>query len=106
PAAIGFELVALAVLIVAPIWYLTRPAPAIAFAQRDWVVVGDLKNLTGQDVFDDSLQTAFRIGLEQSRHVNVVPELQVRDALKRMERDPVATPVDRAIGSEIAIREG
>ena len=106
PVAIGFELVALALLIAAPIWYLTRPAPAIAFAQRDWVVVGDLKNLTGQQVFDDSLQTAFRIGLEQSRYVNVVPELQVRDALKRMERDPVATPVDRAIGSEIAIREG
>lgn len=105
PVAIGFELVALALLIAAPIWYLTRPAPAIAFAQRDWVVVGDLRNLTGQDVFDDSLQTAFRIGLEQSRYVNVVPELQVRAVLKRMERDP-ATGVDRSIGSEVALREG
>ena len=106
PLAVGFELVALALLVAAPVWYLTRPAPAIAFAQRDWVVVGDLKNLTGQNVFDDSLQTAFRIGLEQSRYVNVVPALQVRDALKRMERDPIATPVDRSVGSEIAIREG
>jgi putative peptide modification system cyclase len=106
PLVVGIEFLALALLIAAPIWYLTRPAPAIAFAQRDWVVVGDLKNLTGQEVFNDSLQTAFRIGLEQSRYVNVVPELQVRAALKRMERDPAATPVDRAIGSEIALREG
>jgi putative peptide modification system cyclase len=105
PFVVGIELLALALLVAAPIWYLTRPAPAIAFAQRDWVVVGDLKNLTSQKVFDDSLQTAFRVGLEQSRYVNVVPELQVRDALKRMERDP-ATNVDRSIGSEVALREG
>jgi putative peptide modification system cyclase len=106
PMGIGIELAALALLIAVPIFYLTRPAPAIAFANRDWVVVGDLKNLTGAKVFDDSLETAFRIGLEQSRYVNVVPELQVRDALKRMERDPTTTKVDRATGSEIAQREG
>ncbi|GAA0711744.1 putative peptide modification system cyclase [Dokdonella soli] len=106
PLAVGIELVALVLLVAVPVFYLTRPAPAIAFANRDWVVVGDLKNLTGEKVFDDSLQTAFRVGLEQSRYVNVVPELQVRDALKRMERDPATTKVDRGIGSEIATREG
>jgi putative peptide modification system cyclase len=106
PLGIGLELAALALLIAVPIYYLARPVPAIAFANRDWVVVGDLKNLTGAKVFDDSLQAAFRIGLEQSRYVNVVPELQVRDALKRMERDPSSTKVDRGVGSEIALREG
>lgn len=106
PVAIGIELLALLLLVALPVWYLTRPAPAIAFAQRDWVVLGDLKNLTGQQVFDESLQAAFRIGLEQSRYVNVVPELQINAALQRMERDPAATTVDRATGSEIALREG
>jgi putative peptide modification system cyclase len=91
-------------LIAIPVWYLMRPQPAIAFASRDWVVVGDLKNLTGQKVFDDSLQAAFHVGLAQSRYVNVLPDLQVRGALKRMERDP-ATTIDRTIGSEIALRE-
>lgn len=105
PLMVGIELAALVLLVGLPVFYMTRPAPAIAFANRDWVVVGDLKNLTTQKVFDDSLQAAFRIGLEQSRYVNVVPQLQVRDTLKRMERDP-ATPVDRATGSEIALREG
>ncbi len=106
PVAIIGEALALVVLLAVPAWYLFKPAPAIAFANRDWVVVGDLRNLTGHKVFDDSLETAFRIGLEQSRYVNVMPELQVRDALKRMERDPSATAVDRAIGSEVALREG
>ncbi len=105
PAMIGFEVLALVALIGVPLFYLTRPAPAIAFASRDFVVVGDLKNLTGDKAFDDSLQTAFRVGLEQSRYVNVMPDLQVRSALKRMEREG-STRVDRTVGSEIALREG
>ena len=36
---------------------------------------------------DDSLDTALRIGLEQSRYVNVVPDLKVRSALQRMGRE-------------------
>ena len=106
PLVFGFEMAVVLALVAVPTWYFLRPEPAIAFANRDWVVVGDLKNLTGQKVFDDSLQSAFRIGLEQSRYVNVVPELQVRGALKRMERDPAKTTVDRGVGSEIALREG
>ena len=106
PAAMVMEALALLLLLTVPVWYLLKPAPAIAFANRDWVVVGDLKNLTGQATLDASLETAFRVGLEQSRYVNVIPQLQVRDSLKRMERDPAATAVDRAIGSEIAVREG
>jgi len=106
PVAIVGEILALLVLVAIPAWYFLKPAPAIAFANRDWVVVGSLKNLTGHQVFDDSLEAAFRVGLEQSRYVNVVPQLQVRDALKRMERDPAGTAVDRTVGSEIALREG
>ncbi|TCO43387.1 putative peptide modification system cyclase [Dokdonella fugitiva] len=106
PVAVAGELLALLLLVAVPAWYFFKPAPAIAFANRDWVVVGSLKNLTGHKAFDDSLATAFRIGLEQSRYVNVMPELQVRDVLKRMERDPTATVVDRVIGSEVALREG
>ena len=88
------------------IWAATRPQPAIAFAERDWVVVGDLRNLTGQTVLDDSLQQAFRISLEQSRYVNVLSDLKVRDTLARMQRDPATTRVDRAIGAEVAQRDG
>jgi putative peptide modification system cyclase len=106
PATMAFELVVLAVLVALPVWYLLRPEPAIAFAQRDWVVVGDLKNLTDETSFDDSLQTAFRIGLEQSRFVNVLPDLKARDTVTLMQRNPEQTRIDRAIGSEVAIRDG
>ena len=105
PATVVIEGVLLLVLIAIPVWYLLQPAPAIAFANRDWVVVGNIKNLTSQKVFDESLQTAFRVGLEQSRYINVIPELQIRSALKRMERDPASTVLDRATGSEVALRE-
>jgi putative peptide modification system cyclase len=82
-----------------------RSPPAVAFSERDWVVIGDMSNFTADPRLEDSLETAFRIGLEQSRFVNIVPELKVRSALDRMGRG-TQTSIDRAIGSEIAIREG
>jgi len=87
-------------------YFLLRSPPAIAFAKRDWVVVGDFKNLTGRTLLDESLQTAFRLGLEESRYVNVLSPATVREALRRMQRNPDQTMIDRATGSEIAIREG
>jgi putative peptide modification system cyclase len=106
PGTLASEAVAALLLIAAPIYFSLRHQPTIAFAKRDWVVVGDLKNLTGESAADDSLQTAFRLGLEESRHVNVLSPLKVREALQRMQRDPAQTKIDRAIGSEVAIREG
>ena len=70
------------------------------------MVVGDLHNLTGDTIFDQSVDSALRISLEQSQYVNVVPELSVQQTLQRMERDPAKTSVNRAIGSEIALRDG
>ena len=104
PAALAAEAALLAGLVVAA-WFITRPESAIAFNQRDWVVVGDLRNLTGQATLDDSLEQAFRISLEQSRYVNVLSDLKARDTLGRMERAP-DTKLDRAIASEIALRDG
>jgi putative peptide modification system cyclase len=88
------------------VWLLLRPPAAIAFAERDWIVLGDLQNLTGQASLDDTLRTALRLSVEQSRYVNIVPDLQVREAVRRMRRDPTQTRIDRAIGAEIAVREG
>ncbi|HVT31667.1 MAG TPA: putative peptide modification system cyclase [Rhodanobacteraceae bacterium] len=106
PATLVFESALLLALVALPLWYLFRPEPAIAFAQRDWIVVGSLKNLTDDSSFDDSLQTAFRIGLEQSRYVNVLSDLKARDTVELMQRDPEHTEIDRTVGSEVAIRNG
>ena len=104
PAALAAEVVLLAGLGIGA-WFLGKPQPAIAFAERDWVVVGDLRNLTGEKVLDDSLQQAFRISLEQSRYVNLLSDMKARDTLARMQRQP-GTLLDRAVASEIALRDG
>lgn len=104
PMALVAELL-LVVAVGAVAWVLVRPEPAIAFAERDWVVVGDFSNQTGNLVLDDALQQALRISLEQSRHVNVVSDLKVRETLRQMRRDP-AQPLDRDTAKEVAIRDG
>lgn len=106
PGTMFIEAGVAAAAIVLGLWLLLRPPAAIAFAERDWVVLGDLQNLTGQAAFDDTLRTALRLSVEQSRYVNVISDLQVRDAVRRMRRDPAQTRIDREVGSEIALREG
>jgi len=105
PSVLALEVTLLVVAVAVPAYLSLRSPQAIAFADRDWVVVGDLNNLTGEATFNDSVQSAFRIGLEQSRYVNVLSDLKVRDTLGLMQRD-TKTTVDRGVGSEVAIREG
>ncbi len=105
PAALVAEL-GVVVGISLAVWLFARPQPALAFAERDWVVVGDVRNLTGDTLLDDSVEQAFRISLEQSRYINVLSDLKVRDTLKLMKRDAERTTIDRTAGSEIAIRDG
>jgi putative peptide modification system cyclase len=105
PAAIAAEMAAVLAVAVALFMLSGRPQPAIAFVERDWVVVGDLRNLTPDPGLTEALEVAFRISLEQSRHVNVLSDLKVRDTLRRMQRSPDA-PLDRETGAEIALREG
>ncbi|TAN04394.1 MAG: putative peptide modification system cyclase, partial [Rhodanobacteraceae bacterium] len=87
-------------------WFLLQSPPTLAFAARDWVVVGNLHNLTGDQVFDQSVDSALRISLEQSQYVNVLPELSVQQTLQRMALNPDKTEVNRAIGAQVALREG
>src|SRR5690606_39960609 len=104
PAALAAQAF-LVLAIAAATWLFTRPQPAIAFGERDWVVLADVRNLTGEPLLDDSLELAFRVSLEQSRHVNVLGDMKVRDTIARMQLQPGA-PLDRATASEVAMRTG
>lgn len=106
PAMLAFELIALLLAVALPAWHFLKPEPAIAFAERDWVVLGDLRNLSSDLRFNESLEQALRIGLEQSPHVNLVPALRERETLALMQIDPDTTVVDRSIGTQLALREG
>ena len=79
--------------------------PAIAFAERDWLLVSDFANHTGDPIFDRSLNTALSAALTQSRYVNVVPSSRIRESLRRMEKANL-TRTDEATAREIALREG
>lgn len=87
------------------LWAMTRPEPAIAFAERDWIVLADVRNLTGQPILEDGLGQAFRISLEQSRYVNVLSDLKTRDSLARMLL-PENSPINRETALQIAMRDG
>lgn len=78
---------------------------SLAFAQRDWIVIGSLDNKTGDPRLNQTLETALRIAIEQSPHVNVIPRARTASGLERMGL-AAETEVDRVVGSELAIREG
>lgn len=105
PLTLAVEALAVAVLTGAAVLFSFRADPAIAFRERDWVVVGELNNLTGDARFDGALEVALRTSLEQSRHINLLPEVRVRDTLRRMDRAGDST-IDRATAAEVALREG
>jgi putative peptide modification system cyclase len=100
-AAVGAVMVAAAAV---PVFLTLRSQHALGFNERDWVVVGEVVNINADKRLDAVLGTAFRIGIEQSRFINVVPDMQVRQALDRMQRPPT-TPIDREMATEIAVRE-
>lgn len=104
PTSLLAEVAALA-LVATMLWTLLRPEPAIAFAERDWVVLADVRNLTNDPLFEQGMDQALRISLEQSRYVNVLSDLKVRDTLRRMRAED-APAIDRDLAIQIALRDG
>ncbi len=90
--------------LVGMVW-LSGRTPALAFAARDFVLVSDFENQTGDPVFDKSLTTAFTTSLGQSSYANIYSRLRIADSLKRMEK-PTVNRIDEPLAQEIAVREG
>jgi serine/threonine protein kinase/tetratricopeptide (TPR) repeat protein len=78
---------------------------ALAFKERDWIVLSDFENLTNDPVFDRSLRLALEVGIAQSQFVNVFPPSRIQEALQRMQRQKIDR-FDEALASEVAVREG
>jgi tetratricopeptide (TPR) repeat protein/predicted Ser/Thr protein kinase len=86
-------------------YYFHSPLDALAFQERDWILIADFENLTGDEVFDRSLYTAVTVGIQQSKYVNVLPQTRIDEALQRMRRENTAK-LDEAVACELAVREG
>ncbi len=91
--------------VVAIIIFITYGGTSIPFKERDWIVISDFENLTNETIFDHSLNTAFTLGINQSRYLNVLTRQRMSETLKRMEKGNI-TNIDEETGREIAIREG
>jgi tetratricopeptide (TPR) repeat protein len=81
-----------------------RARDAFPFASRDFILVSDFSNQTGDAVFDKALWTAFTVGLQQSRYANILPRSRINQALMRMGKSP-DTIIDETIGREVGQRE-
>ena len=97
--------IVLVVSALAAIVYLFYPSEAIPFSERDWILIADFDNLTGEEVFDKSLNTALSISIGQSRYVNILPKRRIEESLRRIKK-PEAEHIDESIAQEIAVREG
>jgi len=79
--------------------------PTDAFQARDWILVGDIENRTGDPRLDGTIAYALERELSESRFVNVAPRERVDDTLRLMKK-PLDTSLDRATGLEVALRDG
>jgi serine/threonine protein kinase/tetratricopeptide (TPR) repeat protein len=82
-----------------------RTSGPVAFNERDWIVIADIENDTGESVFDRTLQESLKATLSQSTYVNVLPDERVVEALSRMKRAR-ETPITAHVAREIVEREG
>ncbi len=83
----------------------TTGAP-LAFQERDWVLVADFENATGEELFDGAIDAALlEREVRNSTFVNVVPRERVHDALRLMQK-PVETRLDPGVAREVALRDG
>jgi tetratricopeptide (TPR) repeat protein/tRNA A-37 threonylcarbamoyl transferase component Bud32 len=81
-----------------------RPGPEPPFAERDWAVVADFDNLTGEDDFGGALDIALAISLEQSTYINLVTRRLAEESLTRMGKTNIEK-LDAATARDIAKRE-
>src|SRR5947209_14910728 len=78
---------------------------AQALTEKDFILVTDFVNTTGDAVFDGTLKKALAVDLGQSPYLNVFPDQRVQQTLKFMGR-PTDGRITVEIGREICQRAG
>ena len=96
--------VALLVLLAGLGMWLAQPPP-LPFEERDWVLIAEFENRTGEEVFNGTVEYALERELSNSRFVNVVPRVRINDTLRLMKRPP-DTSIIPELAREVALRDG
>jgi len=76
-----------------------------ALSDKDTIVLGDIVNKTGDEVFDDALKQALAVDLEQSPFLNVLSDRKVSEILEMMGRSPNER-ITADVGRELCQRAG
>ncbi len=95
---IGSVVAALVLATVLVTWFMTRPS--LAFSERDKLLVTDVDNQTGDDVFDMALRTAIEADLQQSPYATIYDKAQVSETLRLMRLEP-GSRIDEELGYDI-----
>ncbi|HEX3319806.1 MAG TPA: serine/threonine-protein kinase [Terriglobales bacterium] len=80
---------------------------AVALNEKDYVLLTDFVNTTGDPVFDGTLKQALAVQLEQSPFLNVYPQERVKEALQYAGHSPddrLTVPIARDICQREAIK--
>jgi DNA-binding winged helix-turn-helix (wHTH) protein/tetratricopeptide (TPR) repeat protein len=84
--------------------WLTYSRPVYSFNSQDSVLIANFENQTGDPRFDQALETAFTVSMEQSRHANIFPRAKLGSVLALMGKTPDER-ITAALGREICQRE-
>jgi DNA-binding winged helix-turn-helix (wHTH) protein/tetratricopeptide (TPR) repeat protein len=101
---IAFFVAAMLITVSGVVAWLTYSRPVYSFNSHDSVLIADFENQTGDPRFDQALETAFTVSMEQSRHANVFPRTRLGGVLALM-GEPADERVTPAVGREICQRE-
>jgi eukaryotic-like serine/threonine-protein kinase len=95
--------VVVSALLVAGLYW--RGTKVHALTEKDFVLLTDFVNTTGDPVFDGTLKQALAVQLEQSPYLNLVPESKIQENLRFMGR-PADERITSEVAKEICLREG
>ena len=93
------------IIAISGVLFLFYSGRSVPFYERDWIIISDFENTTGEVLFDKCLNTAFFTSIAQSQYVNVFSRQRIYETLARMQ---IENPpqIDREMAQEVAIREG
>jgi DNA-binding winged helix-turn-helix (wHTH) protein len=83
-----FAAAALLVVIAAAFWSYSSYRRRVTLSATDTIVLADVKNETGDPVFDDALDTALRYEMEQTPYLNILGTDKVFGALAQLNLPP------------------
>lgn len=86
-------------------FWLSRRAAAPKITSQDTIVLADFANSTGDATFDDALNTALRLSLEQSPFFKVLSDSAIARTLQQMTR-PTGTQLTADVTRELCQRAG